>query len=410
MKILYAEDSEELALPITLVLRSDGHQVTHVPHGAAALAQFKAEQPDLVLMDVMMPEMTGIEACRAIRSISIDKWVPVILLSALSSSEELIQGLEAGADEYLIKPVDLSVLVAQMHSMQRIVDMQNSLIGILDNVHEGIITIDQHGLIRNFNRAAERIFGFTAQEVIGHNVNMLMPEPYQSRHDGYLQHYRDTQEKKIIGIGRKVQGQRKNLEIFPMHLAVTEVNSAKGTQYIGLVRDISQEEQDREKIEHLALHDALTGLPNRTRFNHVLNSYVESRKSFALMFIDIDGFKPINDNFGHDVGDQVLITISQRLKGTISKDDIVSRLGGDEFVLILAEVISQSVVENVCKRILEKLGETMHISGRECRVGASIGAALFPANGLTGSGILSAADTAMYQAKKAGKNRLVMAS
>lgn len=198
-------------------------------------------------------------------------------------------------------------------------------------------------------------------------------------------------------------------DIFPMHLAVTALESAQDIRFIGLVRDISREEKDREYIEHLALHDALTGLPNRSNFTHQISACIQIGKPFTLLFIDIDGFKPINDNFGHDVGDQVLVAIAQRMRGTVASGDFIARLGGDEFVVLLKEVDSSSAVEQVGLRILEKIGAPMNCSGNKCDVGASIGAALYPSNGLREDEILNAADNAMYQAKRSGKNRIIMA-
>ena len=186
MHILFAEDSRMLAMPVIQALEQDGHRVTHVFDGVAAVEHFIAETPDLILIDVTMPNMDGIEATRKIREMPTTKWVPIVMLTGLSSNEDLIKGLEAGADDYLLKPIDFTVLVARMRSKQRILDMQNSYFGILDNVHEGILTINQHGIVQRFNLAAENIFGYTPSDVIGRNVNMLMPEPYKTQHDSYL--------------------------------------------------------------------------------------------------------------------------------------------------------------------------------------------------------------------------------
>ena len=335
MHILFAEDSRMLAMPVIQALEQEGHRVTHVFDGVAVLEHYIAETPDLILMDVTMPNMDGIEATRKIREMPTKKWVPIVMLTGLSSNEDLIKGLEAGADDYLFKPIDFTVLVARMRSKQRILDMQNSYFGILDNVHEGILTINQHGIVQRFNLAAENIFGYTPGDVIGRNVNMLMPEPYKTQHDGYLHNYLSTHQPKVIGIGRKVRGRRKNGEVFPMHLAVTKVESALGLQFVGLVRDISQEEADRQKIEHMALHDVLTGLPNRASFTNQLSACVGMNKPFSVLFIDIDGFKPVNDNFGHDIGDMVLISIALRLNEAVAEHGFVARLGGDEFVVLL---------------------------------------------------------------------------
>jgi diguanylate cyclase (GGDEF)-like protein/PAS domain S-box-containing protein len=409
MKILYAEDSLELAQAVKLVLEADGHHVTHVLDGAAAVEAYVFNTPDLVLMDVLMPVMGGIEACQKIKAIPMKKWVPFIMLSAKSSNEEVVKGLESGADDYLAKPIDLNVLIARMRSKQRIVDIQNSLFGILDNVHEGIITIDQTGKVQNFNLAAERIFGYVPDEVIGNNINMLMPEPYKTQHDGYLHNYMATNQPKVIGIGRKVQGRRKDGEIFPMHLAVTQIDSAYGMLFIGLVRDISAEEEYRLNIEKLAMTDPLTSLPNRSSFNHQMSARILEGKPFALLFVDIDGFKPVNDNFGHEIGDRVLITLSQRMLGSVAESDFIARLGGDEFVVILKNIPSPLKAEQVGLRILGKIGETMNFKGNECKVGASIGVALYPANGQTSEVLMYGADSAMYEAKRSGKNRVIMA-
>ena len=410
MHILFAEDSRMLAAPVIKMLERDGHRVTHVLNGTAAVEAFVAQAPDLVLMDVEMPEMDGLEATRKIRAIPSSKWVPIVMMTGMAANSDLIKGLEAGADDYLFKPVDFQVLVTLMRAKQRILDLQSSYFGILDNVHEGILTIDAHGLIQRFNRAAERIFGYTPSEVLGQNVNMLMPEPYHAQHDGYLANYLSSRQPKVIGTGRKVQGRRKNGETFPMHLAISEVESALGVQFIGLVRDISQEEEDRLRIEHLALHDVLTGLANRASFNQCLSDCVSAGQPFALLFIDIDGFKPVNDQYGHDAGDAVLVALAQRMRHAVAGRDFVARLGGDEFVVLLPEVASATAVEQVAARILSKVAEPIDCGAPvSCRVGASIGAALFPANGSSEESILNAADNAMYQAKRAGKNRLVLA-
>jgi diguanylate cyclase (GGDEF)-like protein len=194
-----------------------------------------------------------------------------------------------------------------------------------------------------------------------------------------------------------------------MHLAVTKVETPNGFQFIGLVRDISQEEADRHQIEQLAHHDMLTGLPNRAFFTQQIAANVKDGKPFALLFIDIDGFKPINDNYGHKVGDQVLIAIAQRLRGTVAEQDFVSRLGGDEFVVILNGIDSTIDVQQVGNRILEKIGAPLNCSGNDCNVGASIGATLCLTLGQSEDEILNAADKAMYKAKQEGKNRMVMA-
>lgn len=411
MHILLANDSKATALPVIAFLQQQGYRVTYVQDGMAAVEAYLAEPPDLVLMDVVMPKMDGIEATRRIKALDGVKWVPVILMTVLSAKEEIITGFNAGADDYLIKPIIFEVLDARMRSMQRIADMQDSLFGVLDNVYEAILTIDEVGIVQCYNKAAERIFGYSAAEVIGANIKMLMPSPYTEEHDGYLERYRRERTPHVIGIGRKVQGRRKNGEVFPMRLSVTELRRNTGNKFIGLVSDISDEEAAQQRIEFLALHDPLTGLFNRASFNEALGVGCarSCEQPGAVLFIDLDGFKLINDRYGHEAGDEALITIAKRLSHNLAEQDMVARLGGDEFVVLLAGPENATQATAVAQRLLEAISRPMTLLGNTCHLGASIGIALMPAHGVTTNTILSAADNAMYAAKRAGKGRIVVA-
>jgi len=411
MYVLLAEDSNAVARPVIAYLEQAGHEVTHVLDGRAAVAAFAARSPDLVLMDVVMPVLDGIEATRQIKAMSGARWIPLMLMTGLSSREEVVAGLEAGADDYLIKPIVFEVLRARIQSMQRIATMQDSLFGILDNVYEGILTIDEKGSIQSYNRAAERIFGYTAAEVLGRNVNVLMPQPYASEHDGYLARYQREGTPHVIGIGRKVRGKRKNLETFPMRLAVTEVKRAGGVIFIGLVSDISAEEAARERIEFLALHDVLTGLPNRAQFNARLEALCAQAEPglHAVLFLDLDGFKPINDTHGHEAGDEALRIAAHRLRHELAASDLVARIGGDEFVAICSDVGSPEAAVAIAKRLLESISRPMQLLGHTGRMGASIGIALWPLHGRSATELLTAADHAMYEAKRRGKGQVALA-
>jgi diguanylate cyclase (GGDEF)-like protein/PAS domain S-box-containing protein len=416
MHILYAEDSRAIAAHITHILTSMGHQVTHVLDGHAALEAYLAKPPDLILMDVVMPEMDGIQATREIKKRAGKRWIPLIIMTSLASESELLAGLEAGADDYLVKPTSVEVLRARIRAMQRIAEMQDTLFGVIDNVYEGIITIDAKGSMIGFNKGAERIFGYDPDEMLGCNVNRLMPSPYRQEHDGYLSRYLSGGEPKVIGKGRKVFGRRKNGETFPMHLTVTEVpNSHRGRLFIGLVRDVSEEEAARAHIEFLATHDTLTGLPNRAKLTHYLDARLDGPESGKghLYFIDLDGFKPVNDQLGHEAGDQALIAVASRLKSLLGPDHFVGRLGGDEFVAITTDTHTPQAAGLMAERMIEVISVPIPLLDPpvERRLGASIGIAGF----LKGkkenrTALLTRADNAMYQAKQQGKGRWVMAA
>jgi diguanylate cyclase (GGDEF)-like protein/PAS domain S-box-containing protein len=411
MKILLAEDSRAIAAHITALLEQEGHSVIHVEDGLSAVDAFAVKPPDLVLMDVVMPVMDGIEATRRIKALGGARWIPVMLMTSLSTRDEVVAGLHAGADDYLVKPIVFEILQARIQSMQRIATMQDSLFGILDNVYEGILTIDEQGGIQSYNRAAQSIFGYTAAEVMGRNVNMLMPEPYAAEHDGYLARYRREGTPRVIGIGRKVRGLRKNGEIFPMRLAVTEIRRGGGRLFIGLVSDISAEEAARERIEFLALHDALTKLPNRAQFNARLEALCAQPGDglHAVLFLDLDGFKPINDTLGHEAGDEALRIAAHRLRHDLAEEDFVARLGGDEFVAICHDIANADAALAIGNRLLAAISQPMTLLGTPSRMGASIGIALLPQHGRTATEMLTAADHAMYAAKRGGKNRCVLA-
>jgi len=230
-------------------IQAEGYRVTHVDNGHAALAVYKNEHFDLVLMDVDMPEMGGIEVTRHIKALSAARWIPIMMMIGLSDEDHIIPSLDAGADEYLMKPINFDIFLARLRSIKRIVSIQDNLNGILDNVYEAILTIDHVGTIQSFNQSAKRIFGYSTHEVIGNNVKMLMPSPYRNEHDGYLSRYQQDRTPHVIGIGRKVQGLRKSGEVFPMRISVTEIRRQGESHYVGLVSDISQQELAQERAE-----------------------------------------------------------------------------------------------------------------------------------------------------------------
>jgi PAS domain S-box-containing protein len=175
------------------------------------------------------------------------------------------------------------------------------------------------------------MFGYNAASVLGNNVSMLMPEPFRSKHNGYLQHYLDTGEAHVIGIGREVEARRSDGETFPMELRVSEFSLEGHRQYIGIMRDISERKAAEAKITHLAHYDSLTDLPNRRlvqdRIQQSIASAQRSGDQFAVMFIDLDKFKNINDTLGHDAGDQLLQMAANRITQCLRAEDTVGRQG-----------------------------------------------------------------------------------
>ena len=290
----------------------------------------------------------------------------------------------------------------------RLRDSENRLRMLLDNVDEGIVSISASGNIELFNPAAERMFGYRSADILGSNVSMLMPEPCRSEHNGCLLHYLQTGEAHVIGIGREVGAQRSSGEIFPMELRISEFSLEGRRQFIGIMRDITERKATEAKIIHLAHYDALTDLPNRRLVeDRIQQSIASARRSgaqFAVMFIDLDKFKSINDTLGHDVGDQLLQMVANRITESLRAEDTVGRQGGDEFIVLLADLSAAEDAALVAQKIVDILSAPLVIKGQDLRIGASIGIAVYPQDGANVEMLLKNSDTAMYHAKETGRS------
>jgi diguanylate cyclase (GGDEF)-like protein/PAS domain S-box-containing protein len=286
---------------------------------------------------------------------------------------------------------------------------QNQLQAIIYNAMDGIITINEAGEIQGFNPAAEHIFGYSQQEIVGKSVSVLMPVPIRSEHDQHIKRYLQTGETKIMGIsGREVVAMRKDGQQFPMEVSISEMVLGGQKYFVGIVRDITERKLAEQKIAHLAHYDYLTDLPNRALFLNCLEHSMllakRNRYKTAVMFLDLDGFKQINDTLGHDAGDLLLQGVSKRLKGVVRESDTVARVGGDEFTFVLNNIESSEGAARVADKIITALSEPFELKGQQCRVGGSIGISMFPDDAGDLDKLIRQADEAMYLAKQSGKN------
>jgi PAS domain S-box-containing protein len=245
---------------LQVFLRKLGVDVVVAEDGEKAVAAYQAEAPDIVIMDVMMPVMDGYEATRRIKTLAGERWTPVIFLSALDNEESLVAGLDAGGDDYLSKPVNFVVLDAKLRSTARALAIQRSLederqrtAAITDNLVDGVITIDASGVMLTCNPAIETMFGFGLEEMVGHNVSMLMPEPYRGEHDSYLAHYLKGGQPRIMGVGqRELRGRRKSGEVFALELGISEMRVGGSRQFVGVLHDATERVAGERKLRDSA--------------------------------------------------------------------------------------------------------------------------------------------------------------
>lgn len=313
---------------------------------------------------------------------------------------------EEGHECHLVECQDITDLIRASKETR---GREERINAILKAVDQAVISIDEFGLIKSVNEVATKIFGYEKRDMLGNNISFLLPEPHRSSHDEYLMRYLATGHARVIDQTNELEAVRADGTQFPIELTVTEVPDNEGrSTFVGSIRDITVRKAQEERIRFLALNDALTGLPNRASFNDNIEEAVarakRNKSGVALMFIDLDKFKPINDTLGHDAGDLVLKTVADRLIKIIRTTDSAARLGGDEFVVVLENVDKKEDVVVVAKTLLEKVPEPIPFEDTSCSVGLSIGISHFPTDADSVETLLNAADKAMYKVKEAGRN------
>lgn len=283
-------------------------------------------------------------------------------------------------------------------------DSERRIRAVVETAAEGIITIDDHGLIESCNAAAEAMFGHRAGDLLGSSIVVLMPEPYRDAHLAGLARRR-TGGPQATTLEAELEGLRKDGTIFPMSLSVSEVVAGGRVTFTGILRDMSERHAFEVQLEHQATHDPLTGLPNRVllldRLGQALARAARSGNATAMLFIDLDRFKVVNDGLGHDVGDRLLAEVAHRLRDSVRGFDTVARFGGDEFVVLCDEVDDTATLVALAQRIADALKHPFVLDGTEIYVTASTGIALAEGTD-TPTDLLRKADVAMYRAKAAG--------
>lgn len=283
---------------------------------------------------------------------------------------------------------------------------------LLESIADSVVVINERGNIEMFNKAAEEMFGYSRDEVIGKNISILMPEKDAAHHDGHIGRYLETGKSKIMDVGsRQLVAVDKDGKEIQVDISVNKIRGSSGLQFIGVIRDVTIYRHELDKMKVLADHDPLTGLANRRKLlAHLEHSMLYAKRQgtiICLMFIDLDGFKAVNDTLGHDAGDELLRQVAIQLKKATRESDIVARLGGDEFCILMEGVKGRAGIGRLAKNLLPSFNHPFQLFDNIAEVTASIGIAMYPDDADNADDLVKNADSAMYRAKKGGKNQYV---
>lgn len=298
-------------------------------------------------------------------------------------------------------------------SLQQSMERTHALV---DSALDAIISVDQNDKVVAWNPQAENIFGYPAAEAIGKSVsNLIIPPMHREAHRQGMARFISSGQATIIGKRTEIQAMRADGSIFPVELTLSSLVQNGEHYFSSYIRDISDRKKAEETIYDLAFYDPLTHLPNRRlmldRLKQTLLSSTRQQRYGAILFIDLDDFKTLNDTKGHEIGDMLLVEITRQLLTAVHADDTVARIGGDEFVVVLdtldvATEVAAKQAQSVAERILAAINQPHDLQGHEYHCSASIGITLFLDHEITMEDLLKHADVAMHQAKQSGRNTI----
>ncbi|MDD2759075.1 MAG: EAL domain-containing protein [Methylomonas sp.] len=411
LSVLYVEDEQESLEQLSKYL----HRRVGALHGAsdamAALELFERYRPKLVITDMVLSGTNGLQLIEKIREI--DPQVPVILISGACSWQNQTAQVEnlvnLQINQFLAKPIDGDKLMTAIrHCVSHSEFLQKLKLSssVFMTSPLAITITDKHCNFVSVNPAFTQITGYTEAEVLGCNPRILS----SGKHDSEFYHQMWNELNEYGRWSGELWNRHKNGELFLEWINISAIRDDAGEicNYASVFADITQRLAAEEKMRHLAHHDCLTNLPNRLLLNDRLNQAIlqaqRDRSVLAVIYLDIDHFKNINDTLGHGVGDDLILSVAQALQASVREVDTVSRLGGDEFAILLPNVGCQEMAARLVAKIFRSASKTYQIAGRELRITLSIGVSLFPKDGGNPATLLKHADSAMYLAKKEGRN------
>lgn len=273
---------------------------------------------------------------------------------------------------------------------------------VFDLLYDGVIIVDNEGHIVFANTACQRIFGYCNASLIGQPLDVLIPKEYRQQHHRDIIEYKKDPQPRLMGERSVLYGINNLGEQVPVTISIATFNGDHD-YFIAVVRDgaLINRQFEREKIR--AETDALTQLGNRHYLSRMFDEKSKKqRRPFAVLFIDLNKFKPVNDEYGHEAGDKTLQIVAKRLNAVLRSNDIVVRVGGDEFAVLLCNISDKQSIKPIIRKIIHSISRPIHIEQAIVNIGASIGCSLYPEDGQTEKELLHKADNAMYRAKMLG--------
>ena len=418
--ILIVDDDEILRLLLKQFLEIEEYNVVEAVNGSDALMIIAESAFDLVIMDIAMPGIDGLSVCDRIKT-SMESPPPVLMITALEDDDSIDRAFGAGAVDLIRKPIQWPVLrnrikyiINAHHARREVEELTRSYEMILAAAANGICGIDENHNVSFANPAALDMLGCTLDEIIDTPYKEIFQTSKPGTDDFDIDccpFFEDSSRLEPFEFD-ELRLLRKDGTSFPVDFRATPI--LEGKQITGAVlvfQDVTERQQAAEMIRYMANHDSLTNLPNRNFCNRRLPQAISLSKrqnrNIFLLFIDLDRFKPINDKYGHSVGDKVLLQVAERLKQMLRSSDSVCRLGGDEFVILLESTPTVEGAEHVAQRTIDILNEPIIVEEHECSLGASIGISIYPDDCTDADTMLQHADIAMYEAKKKGRNQYI---
>ncbi len=425
--VLLIDDDKTLHLWAKRKLPSSGFELISCVNGKEGIDAFKEHAPSIVLIDIEMPGMDGFESCAEIRKLPSGVNVPVVMMTVTEDPQKISQAYSSGATEFIRKPINWEILGHRLHYMvranknlQKLAQSESRLSKAKKMARLGDWELQVNDKILYWSDEIYSLVGLSRQEFTPNMHNF-----WDFIHQDDLR-YVGRQVRKAIKtkaaatIEFRVITSMQQERFVSQHIEAVENHKSQLTSLIGTVQDITERKDQENQIRHLAYYDEVTQLPNRVFFLKFLSKTLElaqrNKRNFAILFLDLDGFKGINDTYGHQAGDELLLEISRRLTDGLRCSDLasryydhfdhkvdVARLGGDEFIILLNELTRPEDAAVVADRIQGWITEPIALGARLVHIGGSMGIAVYPHDGEDSEALLKNADIAMYHAKQTGK-------